>query len=228
MSTRSRFYIPLAVFLILLLSNTVIAQNEKKIAYGILIDNTGSLKSQFSEIITLGKGVVKHVHQRGSISLFSFIRQSTKNAPLAVIKPGVEWSEDKSLLDRYIGNLAVEAGQTTLKDAIYSIAHNLNTKVNLDQDAYAGKVIILLTDGEDRVSRVKEKELIQVLKEGGIKVYALGLVQELDRDGGFIRRNPKDKAVDFLKKITKETGGRVIFPKAQTNIDSLVRELLAG
>jgi hypothetical protein len=228
MSMRSSSYIPLAVFLTLVLANTVIAQNEKKIAYGILIDNTGSLKSQFSEVKMLGKGLVKHVHQHGSISLFSFIRQSTKNDPLAVIKPGVEWSEDKSILDRYIDNLAVEAGQTTLKDAIYSIAENLNTKMALDKDGFTAKVIILVTDGEDRVSKVKEKELIQVLNESGIKVYALGLVQELERDGGFIRRNPKDKAVDFLKKITKETGGRVIFPKGQTNIDSLVRELLAG
>ncbi|MBA2526734.1 MAG: hypothetical protein H0V18_13275 [Pyrinomonadaceae bacterium] len=55
-------------------------------------------------------------------------------------------------------------------DAIYSIAEILNAKVNLDKDTFAGKAIILLTDGEDRVSKIKEKQLIQALKESGIKV----------------------------------------------------------
>lgn len=199
MSRRSSFYIPLVIFLTLLLSNTVIAQNEKKIAYGILLDNTGSLRSQFSDVKMLGKRVVKHIHLNGSISLFNFMTQGSKKNPLAVVKSGVEWSQDKTILDGHIDTLAVETGQTTLLDAIYSIAENLNAKVNLDKDAFAGKVIILLTDGEDRISKVKEKQLIQTLKESGIKVYAVGLVQELEIDGGFIRKNTKDKAVDFLK-----------------------------
>ncbi len=75
-----------------------------------------------------------------------------------------------NILDSYIDNLAIEAGQTTLMDAIYSIAEILNAKVNLDKDTFAGKAIILLTDGEDRVSKIKEKQLIQALKESGIKV----------------------------------------------------------
>lgn len=228
MSARHSFYIPLALFLTLVLSIGALAQNERKIAYGILVDNTGSMRTQFSQVNMIGKGVVKQVHPNGPISIFNFITQGHKREPLAVVKSGVEWSQDKNIIDRYIDSLSVVAGQTTLKDAIYSIAEGLNTKVNLDQDAYAGKVIILLTDGEDRVSKVKETELIQVLKESGIRVYAVGLVQELEIDGAFIRKSSRDKSINFLKKITKETGGRVIFPKGQTNIDSLVKELLAG
>jgi len=228
MSASRSFYIPLALFLTLVLSIGALAQNERKIAYGILVDNTGSMRTQFSQVNMLGKGVVKHIHPNGPISIFNFTTQSNTKDPLALVKSGVEWSQDKNIIDRYIDSLSVVAGQTTLKDAIYSIAEDLSTKVNLDKDAYAGKVIILLTDGEDRVSKVMEKELIQVLKESGIRVYAVGLVQELEIDGAFIRKSSRDKSINFLKKITKETGGRVIFPKGQTNIDSLVKELLAG
>lgn len=228
MSTKRSFYILLALVVTLLSANSAIAQNEKKIAYGVLIDNTGSLRSQFSGLKMLGKGVVKRIHQDGAVSLFSFTRQGSKNNPMAAVKFGVEWSQDKNILNSYIDNLAVEAGQTTLIDAIYSIAENLNVKVNLHKDAYAGKVIILLTDGEDRKSKVKEKQLLQALKDTGIKVYAVALVQELDATGGFIRKNAKARAVDLLKKLTKETGGRVIFPKSGADIGSLVRELLAG
>lgn len=170
MSLRSSLYIPLALFLPLLLSDSAIAQNDKKVAYAILVDKTGSLRSQFTQVKMLGKGVVKHIHQNGSISLFNFMTQSTKSDPLALVKSGVEWSQDKNILDSYIDNLAIEAGQTTLMDAIYSIAEILNAKVSLDKDTFAGKAIILLTDGEDRVSKIKEKQLIQALKESGIKV----------------------------------------------------------
>ncbi len=96
MSTRSNFYIPLALLLTLILSNSAIAQNEKKIAYGILVDNTGSLRTQFSQVKMLGKGVVQHIHQGGSISLFDFMNQRNKKNSLAVVTSGVAWSQDKN------------------------------------------------------------------------------------------------------------------------------------
>ena len=120
----------------------------------------------------------------------------------------------------------MQTGQTTLLDAIYSVAERLNTKVNLDRNAFSHKVLILITDGEDRVSKVKEKELIKQLKDSGVKVYAVGLVQELDRESGLIRRSPRCGAEEFLKRVTKETGGRVKFPTSiEQNVDGLLSEL---
>lgn len=139
MSASRSFYIPVALFLTLVLSNGALAQNERKIAYGILLDNTGSMRTQFSQVNMLGKGVVKHIHPNGPISIFNFTTQGHKREPLALVKSGVEWSQDKNIIDGYIDRLSVVAGQTTLKDAIYSIAEGLNIKVNLDKDAYAGR-----------------------------------------------------------------------------------------
>lgn len=102
----------------------------------------------------------------------------------------------------------------------------LNKKVNLDKDTFADKAIFLITDGEDRVSKIKEKQLIKVLKENVIKVYAIGLVKELEKEGGIIHKAPREMAVAFLEKITKETGGRAVFPKfKKTEANKLLEEL---
>jgi hypothetical protein len=210
-----------ALVLTLVFFHTAIAQTEKNVAYSILIDNTGSLRSQFNEVVRISKGIVEHIHQRGPVSLFNFRAQGDQRNPLAIITPGTEWSQDKELLERYIDGLFVVPGQTTLMDAINSVAGQIS-----DNDASRGKIILLITDGEDRVSKIKEHQLITTLKESGIKVYAVGLVKELDKGGGFIRKAPKERAINFLTKITKETGGRVVFPKSEKDdVGGLLSEL---
>ncbi|MBA2341612.1 MAG: VWA domain-containing protein [Pyrinomonadaceae bacterium] len=106
------------------------------------------------------------------------------------------------------------------------MGEKLNAKAASEKGVYAGKVIIIISDGEDRVSAVKKEQLIKELKESSIKVYAIGLTQELGGGGG--GRNSKGRAETFLRNITAETGGRVIFPKRNaTDIESLLNELLA-
>lgn len=214
------------VLLILFSSGVVLAQNQKKVAYGILLDNTGSLRSQFDEVNRLGKSVVGQVYQKGPVSIFSFTNRGNMRNPLTVA--GSEWSQDPDVIEGDIDDLYVLGGQTPLLDAIDSIAKELNAKVNSEKDAFANAAIILITDGEDRVSRIKEDDLIKELKKTGVKVFAIGLVSELDSSSGFINRSKKGKAEDLLKKITKETGGRAIFPGSRRlDRDKLMKELFA-
>jgi hypothetical protein len=226
MSKRVVVHLVLALLLALSLSNTVLAQAEQKTAYGILIDNTGSMRSQFDLVVRLSKGIVEQTHQRGPISLFPFKTQGSKSNPVAVVSSDIGWSQDKTILYKYIDSIFVVPGQTTLMDGINAIAEKLNTKVSVDKDALAAKIIFLITDGEDRFSKISEKELIKALKESGVKVYAIGLVKELDNEGGLIRKAPRERAVAFLEKLTKGTGGRVVFSKSKkVDVDTLLNEL---
>jgi hypothetical protein len=106
------------------------------------------------------------------------------------------------------------------------IRHVKIHRVNLDKDIFGDKTIFLITDGEARESNITEKQLIKELKEMGIKVYAVGLVKELDKEGGIICKAPRKAAVGFLEKLTKETGGRAVFHKSKkTEVDKLSGEL---
>lgn len=228
MSIRVSFQVLSVLLLTITLSSAATAQTEKQVAYGILIDNTGSLRSQFDQVLNVSKGIVEQTYQRGPISLFVFKTHGSKNNPMALVSSDIKWSQDKDLLHQYMDTLFVVSGQTTLMDGINAIAIELNAKTSLEKDAFASKVIFLITDGEDRSSKIGEKELIKTLKESGIKIYAVGLVKELDDEGGFIRKPPRVKAIAFLEKITKETGGRVVFPKSKkTSPVILLNELFA-
>ena len=204
----------LATFLVLLsLSALCSAQEKKKIAYGMLLDDTGSMRSQFFMVLEIGRGVVHQVHDHGPVSLFDFASDRIGPASKAVPTPRIEATQDEQLLNRTINNLYIQGGQTALLDAIEFVGDSLD-----QASPDTNKVIILITDGEERSSKINQKQLIQKLKEHKTSIFAIGLVQQLDRN--------RSKAVDLLKLLTKETGGRVVFPKSERqDLQSLLAEL---
>lgn len=209
------------IVLMLLLTCTAGAAQEKKIAYGILLDNTGSMRNQFNSVNLVGKLIVLEVHRRGPVSLFGFHSSGGGPGSGAVPAIRVESSQDEQLLNRAINNSNVEPGRTVLLDAVAFIAQTL------DQSAPdKTKIIILVTDGEDRKSDADQKKLIKELKARNIAVFAVGFVEELDDARGLIQVSPRAKAIDLLKSITKETGGRVAFPRSTAlEMEKLLTEL---
>jgi hypothetical protein len=220
-----RFFLT-ALFLILSSASLAYSQTDKKTAYGILIDNTGSLRSQLDQVLELGRAVARHGAQRGSVSVFNFESGGDRRNPLALVSSGSEWSDNAPALENFIDDIFVLGGQTTLLDAINSMAQNVNAKVTAEKDTFSHGIIVLITDGEDRESRIKESELIKDLQAKGTKVFAIGLTRELS--GAFGSKGKKDKAENLLRKLTKETGGRVIFPDSRSfDADKVIGELLA-
>jgi hypothetical protein len=226
MQSRSKFV--LMVLFLILSSSVVCGQSEKKVAYGILIDNTGSLRSQFEQVLSIGKAVARHATQKGSVSVFNFTSPADRRSTLAVISGGSDWSQNADSLASFIDDIYVLGGQTTLLDAIDSMSRNVNAKVNQEQDVFSHGVVVLITDGENRESRIKESDLIKQLQKDGTTVFAIGLVKELGSGNPFGSKGKRDKAEALLKKLTKETGGRVIFPDSRNmDADKLVADLFA-
>jgi hypothetical protein len=208
-------------------SSVVCGQREKKVAYGILIDNTGSLRSQFEDVLTLGKAVARQATQTGPVSVFNFTSPADPGSRLAVISGGSDWRLNADSLSRFIDDIYVLGGQTTLLDAIDSMSRTVNQKVTQEQDVFSHGVVVLITDGENRESRIKESDLIKQLQKDGTTVFAIGLVKELG-SGPFGSKGKREKAENLLKKLTKETGGRVIFPDSKNmDAEKLVSDLFA-
>jgi Ca-activated chloride channel family protein len=89
--------------------------------------------------------------------------------------------------------------------------------------------LIVITDGEDRTSFYSQEKLFARLREEDVQIYVIGFVRELDRDGGMIRKSPRDKAINLINKLATETGGRAFFPESLTELpqiaDEIVRDL---
>jgi Mg-chelatase subunit ChlD len=217
MTFVSRMFRSSPVLLVLLsLSVLCVAQDKKKINYALFLDDSGSMRSQLDQVVGIGRAVVQQIHEHGPVSVFDFTSQGSGRGMNVVVQPRLQQSQDLRMLERTIDNLYIVGGQTTLRDAIGVIADSF------EPDAAGGvaseRVIILVTDGEDRTSRVGEKQLIQKLKDAHIQVYAVGLIEELE--------GKRSKAVEFLTNLTRETGGRAVFPKsAGQDRQSLLTEL---
>ena len=225
-----------AILFSLVFFNCASGQTEKKTVYGVLLDNTGSMTSQFPQVLALGKGIVRRLHQRGPISIFSFQTQQL----FAVVHSGSEWTQEEAILNNRIDGLSLVTGQTALFDAIEIMAQELNAKVNQNKTQFGAKILILVTDGnngnvspsgimvrsqdEADLRRKARNQLIKKLKEMEITIYAIGLTRELDE--GLIR-NPREEAETFLTKISKQHGGRAVFSKSKKlDPDGVLNELL--
>lgn len=191
--------------------------------YGILLDNTGSLRFQMDNIKNTAKEILSRTNQQDSVSVFNFETDRTPESRGARIITAVDATLDKNAAGKYIDTVVTVGGQTTLFDAIFSAAEKINSASD------AAKVLFLLTDGEDRNSKIQQAELIAFLQQNRIKVYAVGLTRDLNSEMGFIGRDSiKTRSEKFLKKITAETGGKAVFPKEKDNakktIDNLFTE----
>ena len=211
---RPRTFLLLASIILLSLPSVCIAQQNNKLEYGILVDSTGSMRSQFGVVNLLAKAIVHQVHDHGPISIFSFDASGIGAGSRAVPAVRIEHTQNEYLLNRTIDGFYVQGGQTALLDAIEFMHSRLRA-----QAGATDRIIILITDGEDRVSTEKQNDLVRALKDDKISVYAIGLVRELE-DG------KRSKAIKLLTSITKETGGRVVFPKGdRIDIQNLLAEL---
>jgi Ca-activated chloride channel family protein len=84
----------------------------------------------------------------------------------------------------------------------------------------------VITDGEDRASFYSQEKLFARLREEDVQIFVIGFVRELDKDGGLIRKSPREKAVSLINKLATETGGRAFFPEAISELPGIANEII--
>lgn len=109
------------------------------------------------------------------------------------------------------------AGGTAIYDVLYATASD-----ELSREA-GRRVIVLLTDGDDTVSRLKDRDAIQKALHEEIQIYAIGIEGRGSLPGGGMFRTPVNRGV--LNKICKETGGRGFYPKNDAELDRAFQQI---
>src|SRR5260370_36179126 len=122
----------------------------------MLLDKTGSMRTQFDRVKEIGKAVAQQIHEHGPVSIFDFHSQGIPKESRAVPILRLEQSQDPAVLEDCINNLYVEGGQTTLLDAIQFIAERLGGKTG--GPGFSDRGINVGTDGEERASAATQKQ----------------------------------------------------------------------
>lgn len=198
-----------------------ISKEEVPISYGLAIDTSGSLRSQISKVIDAGKTIINSNKAGDETFLMRFISSDK-------IEVAQDFSSDKATLIDVLESFFPEGGQTAVIDAVYLAAEHVAAyKKGSDLEDRRRRALIVVTDGEDRESYYKDRDLFARLREEDVQIFVIGFVGELDdeKKGVFIRRSSKGKAVELINKMAEETGGRAFFPNSVNDLPGIAEEI---
>jgi Ca-activated chloride channel family protein len=196
-----------------------VTKEEVPISYGLVVDNSGSLRNQIVQVIEAGKTIVESNKPGDETFVLRFVSSDE-------IKIMQDFTADKQLLGDALDDMYVEGGRTAVIDAVYLASeHASEHKKGNALDDKRRRAIILVTDGEDRASFYKRDQLFESLKENDVQIYVIGFVNELEREAGFISKSKRQKAVDLLDGLAKETGGRTFYPTSLSELPRIAEEI---
>lgn len=194
-------------------------REEVPISYGMAVDTSGSLRSQLQSVIDAGKTIINSNRPGDETFLVRFISSDK-------IETVQDFTAKQDLLIDALDSLYVEGGQTAIIDAVYLTADHVAEYKKGDDNDRRRRALILITDGEDRASFYSQEKLFARLREADVQIYVIGFVNELDKDGGLIRKSPRDKAVNLINKLATETGGRAFMPTSLSELPQIAREIV--
>src|SRR5438132_6402765 len=177
------------------------------LSIGLIIDNSGSMRNK---------------RERVNSAALAFVRESNPDDETFIVN-----FDDSAYLEQdftgSIGDLIdaldnIDArGETALYDAIYLSADHVK----------AGKrdkrALLLITDGEDNVSKYGINKVIEAMKQSKVTLYCVGLLEDNDQRGGLFKKAPSKKAKEDLEKFAAITGGQAFFPKNLDEVEDLVK-----
>lgn len=187
--------------------------------YGIVIDNSGSLRQQLEKVIEAGKILVNTNRPADETMIIRFVSRDK-------ITIEQNFTPNKTDLNDSLDNLYIEGGQTAIIDAVYLAAEKV-TEYEKDRGKEDRKrrALIVVSDGEDRDSYYTEAQLFEMLRETDVQIYTIGFVNELSKDGGFISKSPQGKAKSLLERMASETGGKSYFPNSTAELAGMAKEI---
>ena len=192
---------------------------EVPISYGLVVDNSGSMKTQLEKVIDATRTIIEQ-NKPGDET---FLQRFVSSDEISILQ---DFTANKEDLFDAMDKMHTEGGQTAVLDAVYLAAEHVGKHKKGDPlSDKRRRALILVTDGEDRSSYYKQAELEAFLRENDVQIYVIGFVNELDTDSGFIRKSSKDKAVSLLNKLATETGGRAFYPNSLSELPGIADEI---
>jgi len=182
----------------------------------IEIDASGSFKDLLPYATAAAKMIIDNRRPTDEVALIRFISSDK-------IDTVHDFSTNNETLVKSLSLFRPEGGQSAVVDALFLAAGHLK-KYKAEEDRR--KVLVVITDGEDRNSYYKKEDLLKRLRETGVQVFALAITTKLDNESGFIRSSPRERAEKFLKSVVNETGGRLLFSKKPKELGEATEEVL--
>lgn len=193
-------------------------KEEVPISYGLVVDNSGSVRNQLQQIIDAAKTIIESNREADQTFLVRF----TSSDRIETLQ---DFTSNQQALFDALEDMYPEGGQTAVVDAVYLSAERVAQYRRGDTEDRRRRALVLVTDGEDRDSFYRQEQLFEQLREMDVQIYVIGFVNELERDGGIIRRSQRERAMNLLNRLATETGGRAFYPATLAELPGIAQEI---
>jgi len=187
-----------------------VSREEVPVSFGLVIDTSGSMRSKLQTVSDAAVMLIKQMRQDDEAFVASF-----KAEPELV----QDFSADRRELEDAISELYTSGG-TALLDAIIATADYAHEKGKQRR-----KALVIFSDGLEKNSSVKEKEVMEAIKEDEAQVYLVGFIDEDMDEKSLFGKSPAKKARDLLSRIADDSGGRAFFPKDIGEIPAIAAQI---
>jgi Ca-activated chloride channel family protein len=187
-----------------------VSREEVPVSFGLVIDTSGSMKSKLQTVSDASVSLIKQMRADDEAFVASF-----KAEPELV----QDFTADRRELEEAISELYTSGG-TALLDAIIATADYAQEKGKRRR-----KALVVISDGLEKNSSVKEKEVMEAIKEDEVQVYLVGFIDEEMEEKSLFGKSPAKKAKDLLSRIADDSGGRAYFPKEISEIPAIAAQI---
>jgi Ca-activated chloride channel family protein len=172
----------------------------------LLLDTSASMEEKISTAQTAAIRFVKTLRPEDVGQVVQFNERVTT---LQAFTP------DQAALEAAILRTAT-SGPTALHNALYVSLKDLQR--NKKAGELRRRAIVLLSDGEDTASLVRDEQVLELARASEVCIYAISLRGDraMDRE-----RVAFSQAQHVLTALTRETGGQVFFPNSLSELDSV-------
>ena len=173
-----------------------VSSEEAPVSMGLVVDTSTSMRAKLYTVSEAASGLIKQMRPDDE----AFLAQFKTEAELIQ-----EFTSDRRELEDALGHLYLSGG-TALLDAIIATADHAHEKGRRRR-----KALVVITDGLEKNSSVKEKEVIEAMKEDEVQLYLVGFVDE-EVSFSLFGKSPAKKAKDLMTRLAEDSGGRAFFP----------------
>jgi Ca-activated chloride channel family protein len=184
---------------------SIAKQEDVPVSMGLVIDNSGSMRDKRPEVNAAALTLVEASNKQDEAFVVNFNDDYYVDTDHDFTS---DINEMKQALERIDAR-----GSTALYDAV------LGSLDWLKKGSKDKKVLLVVTDGEDNMSRHTLKDVVENAEHSNTVIYTIGLL------GKDEKRKTKNNAKRALVEMSDATGGVAFFPEEVSDTESICKEI---
>jgi VWFA-related protein len=184
----------------------IFRQEDIPISLGIVIDNSGSMRTKRQKVETAAVRLVKSSKRNDEVFIVNFNDEAYLD---------VTFTPEVSKMEEGVARIDSRGG-TALRDAVSMSIDYLRAEGKKDK-----KVLLVVTDGNDTASvGITLEKLVEKAEKSGVLIYAIGILGDEDR-------REARKAKRAMDALTKASGGASYYPDSADSVDTVADQVAA-